>query len=395
MRTVSASVVPLVCLVTAFALADEPTDFGPLPISLSPTPCGEGWREWQGISNIKESWAERERITSLSAGTSNEVWVGTSHGRLLSLAGDQWTLQAHLKNVQITGISPQGTDRVWLSTSDGIRRLDRENERWRLKVFRTYYEGHPSYVSGGYIPGEDAIRLWGYVDDIYIPPKKGSYAPFVISTEHGLFSWEGFHGVWHHFMPHYWGANSSWLDTRDLISHRRPTCMVEDVDANLWVGTEGEGILRLNAHGRDYCERPPGNHDRDGTEFTFFGPKDVGDDFDRVVDIAAGLERGVWAVLGLKDRRKHLARFDGTSWTGMVLPEGVRTANCVVEVKPGVILVGVNHNHGAAALVEVRWATQDVRTVSGPKYGVFEVLRTPDGRVFAASWFGLYENMLK
>jgi hypothetical protein len=61
--------------------------------------------------------------------------------------------------------APEGSDKVWLSTSDGIRRLDRADERnWRVSDYREYYEGHPSFVSRAYIPGEDAVRLWGCVD---------------------------------------------------------------------------------------------------------------------------------------------------------------------------------------------------------------------------------------
>ena len=110
------------------------------------------------------------------------MWVGTSHGRLLSRQDNQWTLQGTLKGIQITGIAFEGSDKVWLSTSDGIRRLDRADERtWKVSEFREYYEGHPSFVSGAYIPGEDAVRLWGYVDDIYIPRQETAYSPFAIS----------------------------------------------------------------------------------------------------------------------------------------------------------------------------------------------------------------------
>ena len=175
----------------------------------------------------------------------------------------------------------EGADKVWLSTSDGIRRLERDGDQpWQVREFRYYYEGHPAFVSGAYMPGEDAVRLWGYVDDIYIPTSETSYSPFVISTEHGLFCWGGYGRVWHHFMPHYWGANSAWLDTRELVPNRRPTCIVEDSDGNLWIGTERDGLVRLNAHARKYSDRRSDNNDKDGTEFSFIGPEEVGCKFD-------------------------------------------------------------------------------------------------------------------
>ena len=39
-----------------------------------------------------------------------------------------------------------------------------------------------------------------------MPPKNRTYAPLVVSTEHGLFSWGGYGRAWHRFLPHYWGC---------------------------------------------------------------------------------------------------------------------------------------------------------------------------------------------
>ena len=131
MKFVFAVITAMVLPVATLAFASEPTKCIPVPIVLKTVSCGEGWREWQGIANIKGFVAHRERITSLSAGTSGEAWVGTSHGWLLSMAGEEWVLHAHLNGIQITGIAFDGPDTVWLSTSDGIRRLDREKEGWK------------------------------------------------------------------------------------------------------------------------------------------------------------------------------------------------------------------------------------------------------------------------
>ena len=240
LRTLACALV-IALSISTVSSADDPITLTPTTIELTSTPCDGGWKRWDGIGNVEGAVAYRERLTALAA-HEGDVWVGTSHGRLLSRQDNQWTLQGTLQGIQITGIAFEGPDKVWLSTSDGIRRLDREGQQpWKVTEFREYYEGHPSFVSGGYIPGEDAKRLWGYVDDIYIPQQETVYSPFVISTEHGLFCWGGYGRVWHHFMPHYWGANSAWLDTRDLLPHRRPTCMVEDNDGHLWIGTQWDG----------------------------------------------------------------------------------------------------------------------------------------------------------
>src|SRR5262249_28104097 len=144
---------------------------------------------------------------------------------------------------------------------------------------------------------------------------------FVISEEHGLFSWGNYHGVWHHFLPHFWGANSQWLDTRELISHRRPTCLVEDREGNLWIGTEGDGIVRINAHARRFHEREPKANSKDGREFTHYGSNDVGCEFMRVNGMSAGHEQGVWAALVGRDKRRWVGRFCDGQWSLFELPK--------------------------------------------------------------------------
>jgi hypothetical protein len=311
---------------------------------------------------------------------------------LLSRQDDQWTLQGTLQGVQITGIAFEGSDKVWLSTSDGIRRLDRANERtWKVSVYRDYYEGHPSFVSVAYIPGEDAVRRWGYVDDIYIPQQETTYTPFAISTEHGLFCDGNY--VWHHFMPHYWGANSAWLDTRELLPHRRPTCMVEDKDSNLWIGTQWDGLVRLNANARKYHARNSDNNKKDGTEFSHFGPKEVGCPFDRVDDLASSANLGIWAVMSGGDERAWLARFDGQRWETLALDGPVRS---VVETAPEVVMIGVDGEKWGRyqGLREVTWPSKKAEPLAGPENVILEIVRLPNGRVFAASWWNLYERKL-
>jgi hypothetical protein len=380
----------LLCVSRLFS-AEESKTYQPTPITLNANTCGNGWREWEGIGDLKGYVGGRERLTALSSGSVGDIWVGTSRGRLLSMAKDMWTLQAEFKGVQITGIAFETADKLWLSTSDGIRGLSRNKEVWQLKEYRQYYQGQPAFVSGGYIPGEDSVRLWGFVDRIYIPPKNRTYAPFALSSEHGLFCYGGYHGVWHHFMPHYWGANSEWLDTRELLPHRRPTCIVEDVVTNLWIGTEGDGIVRLNARGRDYHKRDPENNKEDGTEFTTFGSKEIGHEFDRVVNLGAGRERGIWAVIGTRDHQNTLARFDGKAWTSLTLSKDSWKADCIAEIKPDVVLVGTEWDN-KASLLEVDWQSRKVVEVPDLRHSIFEIITLPDGRLFAASWWALYER---
>lgn len=382
----------IIVLVATLSTADDTITLTPTTIEITSTPCGDGWKQWDAIGNIEGAVAYRERLTALAA-QSHDVWVGTSHGRLLSRYDNQWTLQGTLKGIQITGIAFEGPDKVWLSTTDGIRRLDQADERtWKVGDYREYYEGHPSFVSGAYIPGEDAVRLWGYVDDIYFPRQETAYSPLAISQEHGLFCWGGYGGVWHHFMPHYWGPNSAWLDTRDLLPHRRPTCMVEDNEGSLWIGTQWDGLVRLNAHARKYHARKPEDNKKDGTEFSHIGATEVGCPFDTVVDLAASADHGIWAVLNSSSGGSWLARFDGQRWETHALEEPARS---VAETATDIVLLGVDSrspHSGSNGLRRVTWDGKKIERLAGPDGVIREIVRLPNGSVVAASWWDLYET---
>jgi hypothetical protein len=291
------------------------------------------------------------------------------------------------------------------------QKRDEPGDGWIVEPFREYYAGHPGFVSGGYMPGEDSVRLWGRVDGVFVPEKEMAYAPFVISEEHGLFTWGGYHGVWHHFLPHFWGASSEWLDTRELIPHRRPTCLAEDNDGNLWLGTDGDGIVRINAHARRFHQRDPKDNGKDGKEFTHILPEDVGCDLTRVNGISAGLDAGVWVAVAGKDKRGYVGRFHDGRWTLFELPKIERktlretkvvktewwepTPLCVIEVLPGSLLVGVDNAVWPAGLFELNWDRKTWQRVHEVEHDVHHVQLGKDGAVWAQSWWGVYRRMGK
>ena len=204
--------------------------------------------------------AVNERITALMANGS-DIWVGTCVGRLLTQHDNKWILQGQLKGIQITGIAVEGTDKVWLSTSDGIRRLEREGDQpWQVSEFRYYYEGHPAFVSGAYIH-----------------------------------------------------------------------------------------------------DRKSDNNEKDGTEFSFIGPEEIGCKLDRVADLAAAADHGVWAILTFREDGSALARFDGNQWETHTL-DG--PAQSVVEVESGVVLIGVYGTEWGRyrGLRKVTWASKELVT---------------------------------
>jgi hypothetical protein len=314
---------------------------------------------------------------------------------LLRFDGNRWTLEAAFDgNLQITGIAVESPNTVWLSTSDGIRRLDRSGNQWKLSEFRIYYQGHPGFVSGGYIPGEDAVRLWGYVDKIYIPPKLRAYSPMAVSTEHGWFTWGGYGVVWHHYMPHYSGANSAWLDLRELIPHRRPTCVTEDAQGNLWVGTEYDGLVRLNAKGREDHKRDSQHNQLDGSEFSHFNSDLVGWGFERVENMSPGPERGVWCILSNKDRKRAIARWEHDKWEVFPWPEKIASPATIRELSAGKLWIGIGDEPSEveAGIAEMPWDTKTIRRLDGPEHKVREIVVTPSGQIFAASWWSLYQT---
>ncbi len=373
---------------------ESPEPIKPRLVELSRTEAGDGWFEWGPIANMRGVVGGRERITALSNAIGETIWVGTSHGRLLSFESDRWMLQAQFDRLQLTGIAVESAGKIWLSTSDGIRLLTSVDDRWKAGEFRHYYEGHPTFVSAGYAPGEDAVRLWGYVDQIYMPSRNRAYAPLAISTEHGLFAWGGYGGVWHHYLPHYWGANSDWLDIREWIPHRRPTCIGEDKEGNLWVGTDGDGILRFNATGRDYHRRDPVQNQKDGTEFTLVSNAELGWAFERVADLSPGLEHGVWCVLSSKENRSAVARWREGRWQVFPWPKNLATAGVIQEIDPGKVLVGIGDGPSETGdgLVELNWASRTFTKIKGPEHKIREIIVTPGHRVFAASWWSLYQK---
>ena len=79
----------------------------------------------------------------------------------------------------------------------------------------------------------------------------------------------------------------------------------------------------------------------------------------------------------------------------MTLSEKFGGANCIAEVSPGTVYVGVDYDCHDRALVKVDWASQNVKTVPGPKYDIRQIKLMADGRIFVASWFGLYEKTSK
>ena len=58
------------------------------------------------------------------------------------------------------------------------------------------------------------------------------------------------------------------------------------------------------------------------------------------------------------------------------------------------VLIGVDAEKWGRhqGLREVTWPSRNVERLTGPENVVLEIVRLPNGRVFAASWWNLYER---
>lgn len=90
-------------------------------------------------------------------------------------------------------------------------------------------------------------------------------------------------------------------------------------------------------------------------------------------------------------RLAWLARFDGQRWETLALDGPVRS---VVETELEVMLIGVDGEKWGRyqGLQKVTWPSKRIERLPGPENVVLEIVRLPNGRVFAASWWNLYER---
>jgi hypothetical protein len=121
------------------------------------------------------------------------------------------------------------------------------------------------------------------------------------------------------------------------------------------------------------------------------GPKEVGCKFDRVADLAASADKGVWTILTSREGGCVLARFDGKQWGTHALNGQAR---CVAELESGAALIGTGGTDADRyqGLREVTWASKEIEQIVGPENVILEIIKLKDGRVFAVSWRSLYES---
>ena len=110
-----------------------------------------------------------------------------------------------------------------------------------------------------------------------------------------------------------------------------------------------------------------------------------------MVDLAASADKGVWTILTSREGDCVLARFDGKQWETHAL-DGL--ARCVAELKSGAALIGTGGTDADRyqGLRKVTWASKEIEPIVGPENVILEIIKLKDGRVFAASWWSLYES---
>ena len=76
------------------------------------------------------------------------------------------------------------------------------------------------------------------------------------------------------------------------------------------------------------------------------------------------------------------------------MPEKQASASTVLEVAPERILLGIGDEPSEveARLVELEAASGSIKRLPGPEHKIRKIVVTPGGKVFAASWWGLYQG---
>lgn len=370
------------------AVVHEPLRLVTEPVETEPP----GWSAWMPFFRPNPLVSEDElRFTALEVSPDGAVWAGNRYGVLLRFGEGTWTLEVQLEGQPaITGIAFQG-DRIWLSTSEGLVRLLPEGRSWIEKRFRERFVGEPLFVSGAYVPAEDGVQPWGRVDGVFMPSGEDAWGPFAISNDHGLYVFQSYFEIWHHFLPHFWGANSDWLDTRDLLPLRRPTCMAETECGDVWIGSEGDGLVRLRARGLRYGERDADEAAVDPSVIERHDAGRVGQSFELVRDLLAARDGGLWALLEERESVSRLAHFDGTEWEAVPLrwPSSgpVSRVNDMVEPMPGRLLLATS-----TGLMLLDTVTGTVTRDSELDHTLERATLGPDGTPWLSGGIVLYQG---
>ncbi len=154
-------------------------------------------------------------ITALAQDAHGAIWIGTREDGVVTFEGGAFTritTQAGLPTNRVTSILTQQDGAVWVGTADGLALV-----RGRAVVAR--------YTTADGLPKNSVKALW-----------QNARGTVWVATDGGAVRLQGTRFVLtvpEHCMPS--------VQVRSVL---------EDVDRNLWVGTNGAGLVRVTARGQ-------------------------------------------------------------------------------------------------------------------------------------------------
>jgi ligand-binding sensor domain-containing protein/signal transduction histidine kinase len=194
----------------------------------------ENWSVLNGLSS--------DMVTSLAAGTEGDLWVGTVYGlnRLQAGRVTTYTSAEGLPGVGVLALATDGQGRLWVATEEGLAvfaqgkfqlveslgvrteqlMVDREGDLWA---------GSRSFGLWHAQQGHSALEQVPALSQVTAVGRSASGAVWV-----GL----GTEGV-----QLVQAGKTNAVECPALESP--VTCLYEDRESNLWVGTDGGGLLRL------------------------------------------------------------------------------------------------------------------------------------------------------
>lgn len=190
-------------------------------------------------------------ISDLAANARNEVWAATLGNGLwqVSQRGEATfftTENSKLESNQVYAVALDGRQTKWIATKDGLQSLDMEGRwdkhRWVRQATALHYDGETLWLAGldeswriVLWKKDDARNEWeqvslpntvrfGKINDIYLSPKQELWlaGTQLLCRKEG--KWESF--------GHLNGFTS-----------RAAHAVVTDAQDNVWVGTEGKGLM--------------------------------------------------------------------------------------------------------------------------------------------------------
>lgn len=344
----------------------------------------EGLARFDGIRFVvfdKKSVPEirHNRIMSLLEDRTGALWIGTEGGGVARLKEGVFSvlgIRDGLPDGIVTALAEGSDGAVWIGTSRGLVRVTEiAGKAGRtMRVFTTA-EGLPSSAIRSLGRGADGTLWMGTIDGGLMRYRDGSFTS-AFSTGSGLPGKSvdsildaGARGLWVGTdrglalvdVPH--GRVTTFENAPGEMPRSPVRSLCMDRDGNLWIGTNGEGLLRLT-HGR----------------FERYGTREGLSD-DLVGSLLEDREGNIWA--GTQDG--GLTRFADGAFTPLSVSEGLShdVVWSIAQDRTGVIWLGTKE--GGVNRLSPEGILTHIGTKEGlSDTGVEAIFEDVDG----AMWFG-------